>query len=102
MPAVGSTAIIRFAPGERAGHWRLSNGGVVTLMELFVKLGERYTAQELFCWYHHAPKIAVRRPHAWGSKDVRDAARLRHQVYGHWGHRRDNAAVGASSGSGGR
>ena len=100
--AVGSTMIVRFAPNARAGHWRLSGGGVITLMELFMKLGERYTAQELFCWYYHAQKIVTKRPHAWGSPDVRDAARLRYQIYNHWGHRRGNAAVGASSGSGGR
>ena len=97
LEAVGSTALIRFIL-DRAGHWRLS-GGAVTLMELFMKLGEHFSAQELFCWYYIATRVVTKRPHSWGSKDVRDAAHLRHQIHRHWGHRRGNAAIGASSGS---
>ena len=61
--AVGSTTIIRLLGNQRGGHWRLS-GGAITLMELFLRLGEYFTAQELFCWYHNASKVVVKRPHA--------------------------------------
>ena len=94
--AVGSTTIVRFAADPKVGHWRLS-GGAVTLMELFHRLGERFSAQELFCWYYHAPKLTIKRAHPWGSQDVRDAAHLRFKTYGHYGHRRGrDAAVGAN------
>ena len=85
--AIGSTTIIRFLGNHPDFHYRLS-GGAIVLMELFVRLGEYFTAQELFCWYRNASKVVVKRPHAWGSQDVRDAAHIRKEVYNHWGHRR--------------
>ena len=63
-------------------------GGGITLGRLFAIFGERCTAQELMFWYYHAPKLCKKRQHAWGSKDVRDAAKFRKETFGHWGHRR--------------
>ena len=85
--AIGSTTIIRFLGNQPDGHYRLS-GGAITLMELFARLGQWFTAQEWFCWYRNASKMVVKRPHAWWSPDVRAAAHLRKQEYNHWGHRR--------------
>ena len=54
-------------------------------MELFHSYGQTHSAQELFCWYHHAEKLVKKRDHAHGSKDVREAAQLRFRVYGRYG-----------------
>jgi hypothetical protein len=83
LSAVGDTMILRRSSG---GHSRLE-GRAITLMELFAKCGKDYTAQECFFWYYHAPKVAKKRMHPQGSKDNRDAAKLRFKEYGHYGHR---------------
>ena len=69
------------------GHWRLK-GGAITLAQLFLTFGPRFTAQELFFWYYNAEKVVKKRAHSWGSREVRDAAKMRQQVFGHYGHRR--------------
>ena len=79
-----NTMIFQIRKGV-VGHWRLK-GGVITLMELFETFGAWYTAKELFFWYWHAQKVAKKRAHAWGSKDVRDAAQARFSAYGYYGH----------------
>ena len=89
LRAVGNTTIIRFGrPDPQVGHWRLNSGGVFTLMELFQAYGPKCAAQDIMYWYYHAPKIACKRAHSWGSEDVRAAARLRFETFGQWGHRR--------------
>ncbi len=70
------------------GHWR-RYGGAITLGELFMEFGEWFTAQELCVWYFHAEKLVKKRAHPHGSQGVRDAAQLRMQRFGHYGHRRN-------------
>ena len=82
---VGNTTIIRTKDGC-SGHWRL-NGGAITLAELFHQFGKDFSVAEIMLWYHNAPKMLRKRPHSWGSKDVRAAARMRNKVYGHYAHR---------------
>ena len=86
MRELGSTRVFRPAVGGEGYH--VVSGGVIILMEMFVKLGERFTARELLFWYSHAPKLARKRPHAWGSQEVRDAAQVRKAVTGRYGHGR--------------
>jgi len=86
---IGSTRVFRPAVGGDGYH--VVKGGVISLMEMFISFGERYTARELLFWYSHAPKLSRKRPHAWGSQEVRDAAVVRKAVYGHYGHRRRDA-----------
>ena len=52
-------------------------------MELFVRLGEEFTAQELYCWYHNAAKVVAKRQLAFQLelKDVRDASKQREFQY---------------------
>ena len=42
--------------------------------ELLAEFGDRFTVSELMFWYHNADKVVKKRPHAWGSDVVRDAA----------------------------
>ena len=84
LTKLGNTTILRTRAGD-AGHWRL-NGGAITLAELFHQFGKNYTVAELMLWYCQAPKMLKKRPHAWGSKDVRAAATERWKVYGRAGH----------------
>ena len=83
LSAFGDTTILTSGCG---GHLRLK-GGAITLMELFAKFGGQYTAQELFSWYYNAQKMVKKRAHYTGSGDVRAAAQMRLQEYGHYGHR---------------
>ena len=53
-----------------------------------IPFGEHCTAFELMFWYWHAEKVAKMGDHAWGSATFREAAQVRHSVYGHYGHRR--------------
>ena len=72
--------------GHLVGHWRRS-GRAITLAQLLRDFGDRIRALELMFWYYHANKLVRKRDHPWGSKDVRAAAHLRNEVYGHRGHR---------------
>ena len=78
--AVGNTTILRTRRNED-GHWHLS-GGAIGLAELFALFGRDYTVSDLMCWYHNAPKVVRKRPHAWGSPGVRDAAHERRKAFG--------------------
>ena len=49
--------------------------------------------EELVCWYYHSEKLAKKRAHPHGSLEVREAAQLRMQTYGHYGHR-SNLTIG--------
>ena len=83
--AVGNTTILRSRKNE-VGHWRL-NGGAITLGQLLAEFGKDFTVCELMLWYHNAPKVVRKRPHPWGSGDVRAAAKERMKTYGRYGHR---------------
>ena len=63
-------------------------GGGMTLPILWMALGQKYTAQELQFWYHHAPMLAKTRKHPWGSPDKQAASWARWETYNKWGHRR--------------
>jgi hypothetical protein len=76
-------AILRTRRAQN-GHWRL-RGGAITLAELLFQFGKDFTIFELMFWYHHADKIVKKRPHAWGSQEVRDAANERKKTYGRYG-----------------
>ena len=82
---VGDTTILRWPEGSD-GPWCL-RGGALTLPMLWQQFGSLFTAQELLFYYQNCPKVAKTRAHAWGSREVRAAARLRKETYGHWGHR---------------
>ena len=62
MLAVGNTTILRTNQNED-GHWHLE-GGAITLAELFAVFGRFCTISELMFWYHNAPKVVRKRPHA--------------------------------------
>ena len=85
---VGTTMISGAQAAGAVGHWRLK-GGAITLAQLLLEFGEHFTAQELFFWYYHATKVAKKRAHAWGSECPREAAKVRKQVYGRYGHRHE-------------
>ena len=82
--AVGNTTILR-TKKNCDGHWHRT-GGAISLGDLLAEFGERFTVYELMFWYHNAPKLAKKRPHAWGSQDVRDAAQERKKAWGRYGH----------------
>jgi hypothetical protein len=83
LVAIGNTTILRTRRAQN-GHWRL-RGGAITLAELLFQFGKDFTIFELMFWYHHADKIVKKRPHAWGSQEVRDAANERKKTYGRYG-----------------
>ena len=56
--------------------------------ELLAEFGDRFTVSELMFWYHNASKLVRKRPHAWGSQEVRDAAHERRKAWGRYGHSR--------------
>ena len=80
------TTMVVWDGDGKDGHWH-RKGRATTLAELFLAFGEKHTAYEIFFWYLHAEKLCLKRPHSWGSPDVRNAAHTRKRTYGHWGHR---------------
>ena len=83
LRTVGDTTILRWRAGD--GH-ELLRGGALTLPMLWHRFGSIFTARELLFFYLCCPTVVGTRAHAWGSKDVKAAARARKQIYGHWGH----------------
>ena len=73
---------------ETGGHW-YRTGKAITLAELLSKLGQRCTVSDIMFWYCHAPKLVKKRRHAWASADRKEAALLRYETFGHYGHRRN-------------
>ena len=84
LRAVGKTTIIR-PREEEDGYWYLT-GAAITLAQLLFEFRRNYTVAELMYWYFNATKICRKRPHAWGHPDIRRAASLRYQKFGHHGH----------------
>ena len=65
----------------------IKQDSVTTLPELFLNLGEKYTAMELYFFYNNCQRIVKKRAHQHSSKDRRDAAWLRWRETGRWGHK---------------
>ena len=87
---LGPTTILYPALGygdEVVGHWR-RHGRAITLAQLLVDFGGHIRALEIMFWYFHADKLVRKREHPWGNPDVRAAAKVRKEVWGHYGHRR--------------
>ena len=80
---LGNTSILR--TGDIDGHWH-ATGGAITLAELLMAFGRSCTVSEIMFWYHHADKLVRKRPHAWGSEIVRQAAGAREIHFGRRGH----------------
>ena len=87
-----STRAISFRPGDYPAKGRYTyafrRAWVITWPKLMFKLGDDFTAAELWGYYKSLPLLAVRRQHSWASELRQAAARYRHKEYGHWGHRR--------------
>ena len=83
---VGDTTIVSWPEGSDGPC--LLRGGALTLPMLWKIFGLRFTAQELLFYYLNCPKVASKRPHAWGSHAVRTAALDRKRNTGRWGHNR--------------
>ena len=81
---VGDTMILRWS--ESSDGPECLRGAALTLPMLWYALGHFFSARELLLFYLNCPMVVGSRPHAWGSKDVKDAACARKKIYGHWGH----------------
>ena len=68
------------------GHCRRI-GNAITLGELMLAIGSRYTLMEIYFWYYHANRLCHKRDHAWGSAETQAAAKLRYKEFGTYGHR---------------
>jgi hypothetical protein len=58
---------------------------VISLPELFLKLGEYRSAAELYKYWHTRPLLTVKRPHAWAQPQRRAAAQIRFYETGYYG-----------------
>ena len=89
LPAVRqlqrTTIIAKATNPDVFGHWRL-NGGMCSLLVLFVTHGENFTAYDLMRWYVHAATIVKKRDRQHGSADVRAAAKERKRNYCNCGY----------------
>jgi len=68
------------------GHSRRV-GNAITLGELMLAVGDRYTLMEIYHWYYHANRLCHKRDHSWGSEETQAAAKLRYKEFGTYGHR---------------
>jgi hypothetical protein len=66
-------------------RWRFRRAKCFTLQELFNVGKTRFTACELYFYYSHAAKVALKRDHPTANQDRRDAAVLRHKETSFWG-----------------
>ena len=102
---IGSTTFMEFAAGGESATFKVAK--VLSLPELFLCGCEKFTGLELYFYYNNCMKVVKTRPHAWSSRDNRDAAHLRYQDrlaagmvprYGHYRNERPPppAAAGAA------
>ena len=86
-----SNRAISFRPSDvgALGHrYAYRRAMVITFPVLMEKLGDKYTARELWAFYKSLCLLAVRRKHSWGSQLVQAASWYRYRTYGYYGHGR--------------
>ncbi len=67
------------------GEWMYRRATVISLPELFLKLGEHRSAAELYQYWHTRPLLTVKRPHSWAQPHRRAAAQIRFHETGYYG-----------------
>ena len=68
------------------GTWKYREASCLDLATFFFELGKGYTATQLYRYWNTLPPLATKRPHAWGSPWVQQAAHERFQKTGYYAH----------------